>query len=267
MAVIQLNGVGIYFEQNDFSPFWEPPRTPILFIHGLGVDHTIWSGQLAQFGRRRPVVLVDLRGHGRSDKMIDADYSIAAHAEDVLALLRYLSLGPAIVVGTSMGGLIAQQVASLRPDTVRALVLIGTWAEPSPDLNLVDILARFDAAPDLAAYYMPIVQRTHPVDTDPAAVQQILELTTHNPRETTRAGTAATFGYRDPDAARQIKAPTLIVAGEHEERATPERSARLRELIHHARLAIIAGAGHAPYLETPAAFNQAVFDFLEQEGL
>ncbi|GIW07723.1 MAG: 3-oxoadipate enol-lactonase [Dehalococcoidia bacterium] len=267
MPIVQVNGVGISYELNDFTPFWEPRRTPMLFVHGLGVDHTVWIEQLPWFARQRPVLLVDTRGHGRSDKRLDAEYGIDVHAADLTALVRHLGLEPVIIVGTSMGGLIAQQIAASRPEMVRALVLVSTWAERPSDLDLAEILARFDAAPDLETYYRPVIERTHPLTTDPAILRRILDLTSHHPRETARAGTIATFSYHDPDAAAAIRVPTLVVVGEEEQVAAPERSARLLELIRGSRLSVIHGAGHAPYLEAPQAFNQAVTEFLEREEL
>src|SRR3990170_4498714 len=79
---------------------------PLVFIHGWCCDHTYWRDQTTEFARRHRVIAVDLRGHGQSDKP-DQDYTIGGFADDVAWLIRRLDLDRPVLVGHSMGGVIA----------------------------------------------------------------------------------------------------------------------------------------------------------------
>lgn len=106
----------------------ESPRPsgalPVVFVHGM-VGHTgFWNAALAACADRRRAVAIDLRGHGNSKPPTDGDYSVAACAGDVIAIIDELALGPIVLVGHSFGAFVAIETAALRPETVRRLILI-----------------------------------------------------------------------------------------------------------------------------------------------
>src|SRR4051812_42762756 len=111
-----VNSIELYYEVVDSSPHWIKPKIPLLFIHGLSTDHTIWEQQVATFKKDRPVITVDVRGHGRSAKPPGDVYEIADHTTDMLGLLRNLGYPKTHVIGVSMGGMIAQQMALRNPE-------------------------------------------------------------------------------------------------------------------------------------------------------
>lgn len=260
-----LNGLRLYYEHYDLTPHWLPPRDPVLFIHGLGVDHTIWRHQIAPFATRRPMIVVDTRGHGRSEKRAGDPYTIASHAEDMVALLDEVGCARAHLVGTSMGGTVAQQIAIHYPDRVATLTLVATFCEPPEAVDLDARLKLFDEAPDLDTLYRPIVGRALGRNAPPEVADLILALEVNNPRDALRSGNVSTFTYRACEAAAGIRVPTLVLVGEEDGSTPPTSSEMLVATIPGARLATIPGAGHTPYLETPTEFNRIVLEFLEAE--
>src|SRR5438093_4058664 len=96
---------------------------PLLFVHGWCCNHTYWRDQIPEFAERHRVVAVDLRGLGDSDKP-DQDYTVPEFADDVAWLIGEIGLKKPVLIGHSMGGLIALHVARKHPDLARGAVLV-----------------------------------------------------------------------------------------------------------------------------------------------
>lgn len=114
---------------------------PVVLIHGWAYDgEATWSGVAPMLAQRHRVVLVDQRNHGKSDR-IRGPYDIEDVADELAGVLDALDLGPATVVGYSMGGMVVQMLAKRHPRHVRRLVLAGTAAYPIPNRRLLTRLA------------------------------------------------------------------------------------------------------------------------------
>ena len=123
MQLIKRNGVGLaYEEMNSAAP-------PIILIHGWSCDHTVFARQAKVLSQSHHVVLVDLRGHGMSDAP-HQDYTMAAFADDLAWLCTELALVKPIVVGHSMGGNVALELAASRPELLSSIVLIDSVVFP-----------------------------------------------------------------------------------------------------------------------------------------
>jgi pimeloyl-ACP methyl ester carboxylesterase len=107
-------------------------QPPLLFIHGWTCNRTNWRDQIPHFAKKHRVVAVDLRGHGESDKP-DQDYSIAGFVDDVAWLIRKLGLEQPVVIGHSMGGVIAMNLARKHPDLARAIIMVDSPITPLPE--------------------------------------------------------------------------------------------------------------------------------------
>jgi pimeloyl-ACP methyl ester carboxylesterase len=105
---------------------------PLFFIHGWTCNRTNWRDQVPHFAKKHRVVAVDLRGHGESDKP-DQDYNIEGFVRDVAWLIGELGLERPVVVGHSMGGVIAMNLARRHPDLARAIVMVDSPVCPLPD--------------------------------------------------------------------------------------------------------------------------------------
>lgn len=258
-----VNGIELYYEERSVSPYWLAPRTPVLFIHGLSTDHTIWSQQVASFEPERAAITLDLRGHGRSAKPAGDVYAIADYAADVAALLRQLGGTPIHIVAVSMGGMIAQQLALREPELVRSLSLVCTSCEPPSEANLEWRLKIFDESATLEGYYGAVYQRALAPDVRPEVRDYLYQLSIHNVRPIQRTSMIATFSYSACEAARAIRAPTLVIGAAHDGSIPAGLSNKLADNIPNARVAIIPNCGHAPYVEVPAALNRELHAFID----
>ena len=109
----------------------DAPGVPLVFLHGATLTHESWAAQMALFGSHHPVVAVDARNHGRSSLTV-GEHDLETHAEDLLALLGELGLTGSrrpVLVGLSMGGMIAMRVTLRSQFAARALVLANTTSE------------------------------------------------------------------------------------------------------------------------------------------
>jgi 3-oxoadipate enol-lactonase len=123
MPKLLVNNTAIYYEATGQGE-------PLLFIHGLASNGRSWKKQVPVFSQKYQVITLDIRGHGRSDKPIEP-YSIKLFAADALELLKKLGIGSAHVVGFSMGGMIAFQLAVDAPELVKSLVGVNCVPEGS----------------------------------------------------------------------------------------------------------------------------------------
>ncbi len=241
---------------------------PIVFLHGLGSCGDDWVLQAQFFAPRFRVIAPDLRGHGQSAKPA-GPYSIAQFAADVTALLDALSIDSAHVVGLSLGGLVAQQIAIDSPHRVRRLTLTNTFAHllSGSVFEMARLLRR-----GAISLVLPLERSSqhvarglfpypHQAELRRLAAQRIVG----NDRAAYRASIAAIRRFDSRRDLKRIIAPTLVITGERD-RTVPRR--RQRELaggIRGARWEIIRDSGHATPLDQAEAYNDLLASFLKGE--
>jgi 3-oxoadipate enol-lactonase len=261
-----VDGIKLYYEEVDSSPYWIAPKPPVLFIHGLSTDHTIWEQQVAAFKKDRPVITVDVRGHGRSAKPAGDVYEIADHTTDMLGLLRYLGYPRTHVIGVSMGGMIAQQMALRSPELLASITLVCSSCEPPKEgATLEWRLGVFDNAPTLEGYYKPVLDRGLGKSMPAALRDYMYQLAVHNSRDVQRTGMIATFSYNAREDVERISVPTLVIGGAEDGSIPPHLSEQLANMIPNAKLEILPNCGHGPYFEAPDALNNAVSNFISSQ--
>lgn len=236
----------------------------IAFINSLGTDFRIWDAVIAALGDDYAFVLHDKRGHGLSDVGMPP-YSIDDHAGDLIALLDHLRVEKAVIWGLSVGGLIAQGVYDRRPDLVRALILSNT-AHKIGTADIWNTRIEKIAADGLASLVDPVMERWFTPafrqlgNTAYAGARNMLS-------QQPEAGYSGTCGaIRDADFTQQaskIAVPTLCVAGDQDGSTPPAVVQSLANLIPTSRFVTIAGCGHIPCLEQPAAYTQTACLFLK----
>lgn len=255
-----VNGIRLRYE------LWGEGKTPLVLLHGLGSSADDWMLQLPAFAPHFLCVLPDLRGHGLSDKP-DGRYSIALFANDVAQLLEELGLAPAHVLGLSLGGLVAQQLAIERAALVRSLVLINTFPGlwPPPLHALGTLLRRRSSV--LGTPNMADTAGRIAADLFPNAQLAVLrDLTMRrlaaNDADAYRRATLAVLRFRPGRRLRRVTQPTLIIAGENDRIVPRVYQERLRRQLPHAQFVTIADSGHASNIDQPEAVNAAVLAFL-----
>ena len=232
---------------------------PILFVHGSGGSHDVWRPQF-RLADERPVVALDLSGHGASDDVVaDPGFETrSAYADDVIAVAE--ATDARILAGSSLGGAVVQHVALERRDEFEpeALVLAGTGARLAVLEALREWLATdFEAA--LEFLHAPGRLYADPDETTVETSKSIM-------RATGRAVTERDFltchEFDVRDDVGEIDVPTLALVGEDDQLTPPWYHEFLVEELPDAALAILEGAAHLANLERPEAFNRAVERFL-----
>jgi 3-oxoadipate enol-lactonase len=244
-----------------------------VLVHEGICDSRMWGPQWKTFPRTRRTIRYDLRGYGRSP-FPAGPYS---HARDLLVLLEDLEVEHASLVGASVGGRIALEVALARPRVVDALVLVGSglrghaWSEETTEAwqREQDAFERgdLDEAVELALRLWVDGPRRAPEDVDP----EVRELVRTMQRSAYELARSSGFSPEEDDllvpdmASRlgEIAVPTLVLAGEEDVPDIHMIADRLAAEIPGARRARIAAAAHVPSLERPREFDELVLPFLE----
>ena len=242
--------------------------TTVLFLHGIGGDCTSFEPQLAAFSDRYRAVAWTMPGYGRSPAL--AEMTFPALAAAVVVLLDRLDVARAVLVGHSMGGMIAQEVAALYPDRLAALVAACTspaFGKPGGDFQRQFLAARLapldrgetpaDLAPGLVS---AMVGADAPAAAREIAVAAMSRIAV--PAYRAALNCLVTFDRRAELAA--ITCPTLLVAGGEDRTAPPEVMERMASHIPAARYVCLDGAGHLANLERPDAFNTALAEFFAE---
>jgi 3-oxoadipate enol-lactonase len=241
-----------------------PDAAPLVLLHSLGTDLRVWDPQADELSRVFRVIRPDLRGHGLTE-VTPGPYSIRDMALDIVALLDALEISRAHVAGLSIGGMIAQALASLAPHRVASLILCDT-AMTIPPLELWRDRAATVRGRGMAAIADAVVARWVTSEFAGAAEVQGLRAMLLRTAPEGYAGAAEAIAAADlAPTTRVLDVPTLVLVGDRDE-ATPLASAEaLREAISGARLETIASAAHIPTLEQPASVTGAMLLFLASQ--
>lgn len=242
---------------------------PLLFLNGLSGDHLYWRSQFRLFGKRYRCLAVDNRDVGQS-RYADGPYSIRDLAGDLTEWMEYLELPPAHVVGLSLGGAIAQELALAAPGRVKSLVLMNTLARADDwfrgTLRAFELIRRQVA--DTAAFFDAILPWwvSHRFFEQSERVSWLRALLRQNPYPQRLDGflrQLEALGRHDAaERLPQIACPVLVMGGEDDCIAPPRFSREIQALIPQAQLIVSPGAGHAPPLEDPTTFNSRLEEFL-----
>jgi 3-oxoadipate enol-lactonase len=258
MMFATVNGITLNYvlEKNLGKP-------TVVFINSLGSDYRIWEKMLPHFSDYQ-TLRYDKRGHGLSDAP-PAPYSMTDHAKDLCGLLEHLTIDKAILVGISVGGMIALQTALLRPEKVNALVLCDTGAKIGTEESWRE---RIDA---VQQGHMETVAKTvigrwfTPTffEKNAAEAQGYFNMLTRTPLEG-YMGTCAAL--RDADLRSSVSAlKALVLCGSEDQSTPPSLNQELATLLN-APFEGIDGAGHLPCIEQAEVMSQRILSFLQRNG-
>ena len=260
MSYLLVDDVRLYYEQHGTGP-------PVLLIHGLGSSTRDWFAQVPHLAQRHRVIVCDLRGHGRSDRP-PAPYHLPQFARDVAVLLRTLDAAPAHVVGLSMGGMVAFELAASTRGVVRSLVAVNsavdvrlhTWAD------VWFYVSRRLAVRTLGMRRVGtlIANRLFVKPNQEKLRTEFIERWAENDVDAYVASVDAIMGWSVADRLDRIRVPTLLVSSEHDYTPVAEKNLAAARL-PNATLAVVDGARHALPVERPDAFNSLLDRFLTAE--
>ena len=233
---------------------------PIVFLHGVGSDKSVWRPQLEYFGRQRSAIAFDYPGYGDSDPAPDGttrdDYAVA-----ILAAMTRLGIGRAHVCGLSLGGVVAIAMHQLSPNSIASLILADTFAAHPDGRDLYDRSAA--ASSDLRALAEGRVDVLLAQPADPAVRSEVVETMARIDPAAYRIGAEAVWLADQRDRASAIRVPTLVLCGAEDKVTPPELSQELAEMIPGARYEEIERAGHLTNLEQSDEFNRIVSEFID----
>lgn len=258
----RVGDVDLFYDLVDYCEPWGHGRKPVVLLHGLGGNHRMWLRQVPALCGRFPVINVDLRNHGASSKVFQ-DFTIADMATDVVRLFRVLGVEKAHVIGLSLGGMVALELALDYPMAVERLVLADTLAGVPAGMEGMarEGLALIEQAP-MAEIARTRITNAFSPNVDPMAREYLIEQVAQNDKQAYVHAARAGFHFDARRRLGELTAPTLVVVGSEDTVTPPMLSEELASSISGARLARIAGAGHISCIERPDEFNAAVLEFL-----
>lgn len=262
MPHVQRNSVNVYYESHGQG-------TPIVFLHPFSTNGNIWYFQTYTFAQDYQCITVDHRGHGRSDKPAQA-YAISEMAADVAAILDQLKIDKAILVGNSIGGMIAMQFNLDFPDRVLGNVIVSSGTNLSAGMP-----PEADEAfqKDLNGAFSGLMEGAVSAKTKRER-PEILDLVKANfmvednfPKHVFFASAGnphGVFNWNISDRLKNITKPTIIFAGKEDQATTVEVNQFLADNIPNAQIKVIDDVGHFYQLEKSADFNNDLRSFLKQ---
>lgn len=247
---------------------------PVLMINGLGSVRGSWRLQVAALAERFRVYSFDNRdvgetGPGDSPR----PYGVERFAQDAAGLVETLEAGPVHVIGASMGGCIAQELAISRPELVRSLQIVCSWSRTEPWLgelllqwrSVFSAMGPFDWARGTWVWVF-----THRWFLDPERTAALRRDAESAPFLQTAEMFArqcdAAVAFDALDRLGSIAAPTHVIAGEEDIFTPPRYAVEIANGIRGATLTILPEVGHGMFWETPEAFNSALLSFLDANG-
>jgi pimeloyl-ACP methyl ester carboxylesterase len=260
-----LTAEGLYYEEAGQGE-------PLLMVQGLGTDHLGWMLQVPELSKHFRVITFDNRDVGQS-KQADGQYEIADMARDGLALADHLELDEFHLVGMSMGGAIAQEMALEAQERLRTLTLVvtfaggGNWATERSRLwseirGLLDHETHLD--------WLLLYGMSEQFYEDPERVAYAKQLMRANPHaqsvEAFQRQVEASGRHETRDRLATISVPTHVIGAEHDTLVPVWKSQEIAELIPGADYSVMPRAPHALNMERAEEFNELVLGWLRSAG-
>ena len=258
MPFFEHNGLKLhYIDEAPSEP--AATRPALLFIHGAGASHILWSLQVKHFRQNHRVIALDLSGHAESQAKEEDPEIETQFAPELASLIQHLFLDNFILVGHSMGGGVA--MSYVLQDGVRmprALVLVST----SSDLDMrkrgsgvakeaieINLFLLQSALKRVKSPEYEIKRAGAKVSlTNPWIMQRDLRACDH---------------FNISDRVGEITIPAFVIVGEHDDLIPPSVAKRLEEALPRADIAVVRGANHSPMIEQPEEFNRLLSKFLK----
>lgn len=259
MAVARIDNHALHYDDTGQG-------SPVLLLHGLGSTGGEWELVVPELAARHRCIVPDVRGHGRSDKPA-GPYSVPLFARDIAALCDQLGVASLHVVGLSMGGMIAFQLAITRPDLVRSLVIINsgpemvprTWQAALAVAQRLAVVTLFGPR----RFASMLGPRLFPRPDQDARRLAFEETVAANDRSAYRRATFGLIGWSVLDRLDEVICPVLVLGSERDYTSAAAKQLYVDRL-GDARLVEIADSGHVANLDQPARVVEETVRFLDE---
>ncbi|MBC8503920.1 MAG: alpha/beta fold hydrolase [Anaerolineales bacterium] len=260
MPTIKINNINMHYEITGEGQ-------PLLLLHGLGSSSRDWEKQIPAFAEYFQVITFDARGHGSTDKP-RGPYSISMFTEDTAAFMKAIDIGQAHVVGISMGGMIAFQVAVDHPELIRSMtianatpeLLVQTFKDRMVVLQrefIVRLIGMRKMGEVLGARLFPKAEHD---DIRNVFVERWAE----NDSRAYLASMRSLVNWSVMEHIESIEIPTLVIAADQDYTWIGEKETFVA-MMQNAELVVIVDSRHATPAEKPEEFNRVVMDFLAKQ--
>ncbi len=257
------NNVGLYYEHYESKG----SNPCVVLLHSLAMDHTFWRLVAPALAAHGPVVCVDVRGHGQSDKPA-GPYSISLFANDVAQLVKALGYNQVVVAGASMGGCIALQFAIDHPSLACGLGLIDTtawygatapadWSGRADKARENGLESLFDFQ---ATRWFSEAFRAENADV----LRDCMDVFVRNDVEAYAATCNALGNFDGRDGLASLALPTAVVVGEDDQATTPAMAEHLHQGIKGSTLTIIPAVRHLTPLEAPDTITTILLELARE---
>ena len=234
-------------------------RTPIVFLHGVGSDKSVWRQQLTHFGEGRRAVAFDYPGYGDSDPAIEG-MTRDDYATSILAAMSELHIDQAHVCGLSLGGVIAIAMHHAWPKRIKSLILADTFADHPDGQGIYE--RSVAGSSDMRAFAEARADVLLAQPADPDVRRQVIDTMARIDPAAYAIGAEAVWLADQRERAHEIRVPTLVLCGSEDRPTPPALSTALAKLVPGAQHETIERAGHLTNLERPAEFNTLVNAFI-----
>lgn len=260
MPRIDLNAISMHYREDG-----DPDGAPVVFANSLGTNLGLWDPILPLLPEGLRIIRYDMRGHGQTT-VPKPPYSMGALVSDVEALLDHLGVANCLFIGLSVGGLIAQGLATKRPDLIGAMVLSNTAAKiGTPEIWQ----SRFDMidAGGMEAVADPTMERWfskawHGTDQ----IQYWRDMLTATEPDGYIGTGQAISGTDFYTTTAALILPVLAIAGAHDGATPPDLVRETQALVAGSKFHLIRQGGHLPCVEQPEEYAQVVSDFMRETG-
>ncbi|MFI9829115.1 alpha/beta fold hydrolase [Streptomyces sp. NPDC051913] len=255
MPQLEVDGAALTYDD-------EGPRdgggVPLVFVHGWTANRHRWDHQLAHFAEKRRVIRLDLRGHGESGGA--GVRTIAELADDVLALLDHLEIERCVLVGHSMGGMIAQTITLAHPERVERLVLVNSIGRMTYSRGRGLLLGVSTLVP-FKLFVATNIQRAFAPGYPRDEIRAYVKASADTPREVVMTLYGAMRAFDVLDRVGEIGVPTLMIHGYHDIQLPVRQMLRMAKAYRDAEVRII-DAGHELPVEKPEELTRALDRFV-----
>ncbi len=242
---------------------------PVLLLSGLGADHTAWALQVEALEGTHRVIVFDNPGIGRTEGP-PGPYTTELFAEVAASLLSHLGIERAHVVGASMGGAIAQQLALARPGLVRSLALHCTWGRADRHLTAImrnwQVAARSMPYVELCRQVWPFVFTVWWYNDRPGGIEELERQAAAAPQapDAFCDQAEACITHDVLERLGEIRAPTLLTVGERDVLTPAYHTYAIKDEMPDARVRVWQMMGHAPFWEVPDEFNKVTANWIKE---
>lgn len=262
MPRAMVNGVNLAYTD-------EGQGEAVIFLHGLGISRADWSSQIDYFSSRYRVIAPDFRGHGESEKP-DTDYSVPIHAADVLALMDTLQLASAHIVGLSMGGMVAFQMAVDAPGRLQTMTIVNS----GPALPNDTFAAKKMLWTRLLTIHLfgmkffgkKVAENMFVREGLDDAISTLAAQIASNPKKIYLRNLKSLWGWGVLPQLSQIETPTLMLTGDQDYSPVAVKQAIVGAM-QNAVLVVVKDSGHGTPIEQPEETNRAIDHFLSDHAV